>query len=857
MKLLHLEIVNFGKLSRYSLDLKDGLNVFCEPNGFGKSTLAAFIKAMLYGLPATRNHSLDKNERKKFSPWQGGSFGGSMDFQSELGCFRIERFFGVKESADEFRLFDLSTNKPSTVYSADVGIELFGIDADGFERSAFLSQIVSDGVKENATVTAKLTGLLEEVNDMSAYDGAIEALEKRKRFYEVKGGRGKIADLTAELTEVTTERDRCNELLPVQDAQYQELMAKQTAIQEAEAEQKKLQGLRTLVHAKKLHLEECARSEQAISEWEERRGAILSCFRDRNLPTDEEILEARRILRDFRVSQGRLETTGLSEEERRQLQQWTEQYPAGMPDAAQVAKLQAMLNRETELKAKLESISAATDTRDIARFRQTGIPETPLLDRATEQLDAAERLTHKKKALEDTPIATARKIPVVASVLFLLAGAAFLIGGFLSEAFRLPFLGAGGALALVGILSLLLGGGNARQAEAQRSRELAQLQTDIDKSSAFVRNVLQRYHAIPTNGNLREGLTDLHYAAKNASEQQRARLDRERQHQEYEKAYAQTHEKLEQEFSAMGFPTYPKDPQQLLQQMFLDAREWHRLSQKEGQLQAQINTLQDEMKDRQQVLNDFFNRLVEKESKNPEACLDRAEMLCRDHAILLGNIRQKKEELTRLRAEYQRTAPSALPEEDLLAEEEQALAQRLETLRNEEAELDRRFKRTTEITRSLPEHEDRITSLNEELKQARGRLSTLKYASQFLTESKEALSTRYLGGMQEHFTHFRKLVQGEDIPDATIDTDFAISVRAEGKSRELESFSRGTRDILQLCARLALSESMFAEGEQPFYLLDDPFVNLDEAHLKAARGLLDRLAEDRQILYFVCHPNRS
>ena len=50
---------------------------------------------------------------------------------------------------------------------------------------------------------------------------------------------------------------------------------------------------------------------------------------------------------------------------------------------------------------------------------------------------------------------------------------------------------------------------------------------------------------------------------------------------------------------------------------------------------------------------------------------------------------------------------------------------------------------------------------------------------------------------------------------------------------------------------------MFPSGEAPFLLLDDPFVNLDEEHLSAARALLDRLAKELQILYFVCHVGRA
>lgn len=42
MKLLQCKIENFGKLSDVSFDFSEGVNTFCEENGWGKSTLANF-----------------------------------------------------------------------------------------------------------------------------------------------------------------------------------------------------------------------------------------------------------------------------------------------------------------------------------------------------------------------------------------------------------------------------------------------------------------------------------------------------------------------------------------------------------------------------------------------------------------------------------------------------------------------------------------------------------------------------------------------------------------------------------------------------------------------------------------------
>ena len=49
MKLVSCHIDNFGKISGEDRDFSAGLNCICTDNGTGKSTLASFIKVMLYG----------------------------------------------------------------------------------------------------------------------------------------------------------------------------------------------------------------------------------------------------------------------------------------------------------------------------------------------------------------------------------------------------------------------------------------------------------------------------------------------------------------------------------------------------------------------------------------------------------------------------------------------------------------------------------------------------------------------------------------------------------------------------------------------------------------------------------------
>lgn len=186
MRLIGCYIENYGTLSGCSLNFNEGLTVINEENGFGKSTLASFIMAMLYGLPQTAKRNVKENERKLRAPWQGGNFGGTLDFEVEGKKYRVERFFGAKANDDTFKLFDLASGKESDDYDENLGVLLFGIDAEGFKRSIFLPQL-DVATESNVSIMTKLTDLVENSDDLNNYDKAVAIIEKRKsELYKLK-----------------------------------------------------------------------------------------------------------------------------------------------------------------------------------------------------------------------------------------------------------------------------------------------------------------------------------------------------------------------------------------------------------------------------------------------------------------------------------------------------------------------------------------------------------------------------------------------------------------------------------------------------------------------------------------------
>ncbi len=199
MKLISCYVSSFGKLMDFSFDFSSGLNTIKQDNGWGKSTLATFIKAMFYGINSTKR-SVSENERIKYRPWNTTEkFGGYVEFEWGNKTYKLERFFGNKESEDTVRLFDAQTGKE--FYNTDnLGNRIFEIDEEGFLSTTYLSQKDFE-IKSNSSLTAKFNSVCE-IQNTEDFDKALEKLEKKAKLYKYRGDKGLISDTKREILDL-------------------------------------------------------------------------------------------------------------------------------------------------------------------------------------------------------------------------------------------------------------------------------------------------------------------------------------------------------------------------------------------------------------------------------------------------------------------------------------------------------------------------------------------------------------------------------------------------------------------------------------------------------------------------------
>lgn len=259
MRLSKLHIINFGKLNDFTYDFNDGLNSFLFENGWGKTTLSNFILVMLYGFNGN-GRTVSTNLRKKYLPWNGGTFGGSLEFNHNGKTYLIERTFGSQSNSDTFTLYDLSTNKVSNDYTSNIGYEILGLDYNSFERSIYIPQKDLD-LGFNEDLKSKLANVIGGTNDVQNFESAINIISSKYKEIKKSSKAGKIFDKKQDLESLEKE-------IEITKMNISTISKLQSDVNTLEEEIKKLEEERTKVFNDLKELNEYESYQQSLKQLE-------------------------------------------------------------------------------------------------------------------------------------------------------------------------------------------------------------------------------------------------------------------------------------------------------------------------------------------------------------------------------------------------------------------------------------------------------------------------------------------------------------------------------------------------------------------------------------------------------------
>ena len=238
-------IKSFGRINDMTLEFSDGVNVIEGENESGKSTIAAFIRYMLYGFTDDTDEGL--SERKKRISWESGMAHGSMYVRVDGKRYVINRSTIPTDDSErptyreEASIVDVETGAPAFGKLA-AGEVFFGVDSELFDNTAFIGQI-GGGIDE-ASVKQSIENIIfsgsEKINKQRA---AARISDKMHALLHEGGAGGAVVDLGRKEEELSKSLDACNmdnKLILEKEA---ELYRIRTRRAEAEEKQTKLYDL--------------------------------------------------------------------------------------------------------------------------------------------------------------------------------------------------------------------------------------------------------------------------------------------------------------------------------------------------------------------------------------------------------------------------------------------------------------------------------------------------------------------------------------------------------------------------------------------------------------------------------------
>lgn len=210
-----INIKSFGLITDMTLEFSDKLNVIEGQNESGKSTIAAFIKYMLYGF-ADSDSAEGLSERKKRINWDTGYAQGSMQVRVGDKRYLITRSTTQTDNSgrasyrEESSIVDIETGSPA-FGKLSAGEVFFGVDRELFENTAFIGKIGDPTINEGS-VAESIENILfsgsETINNQRA---VAKISDKMQSLLREGGSGGAIVELAKREDELVSKLDAANE----------------------------------------------------------------------------------------------------------------------------------------------------------------------------------------------------------------------------------------------------------------------------------------------------------------------------------------------------------------------------------------------------------------------------------------------------------------------------------------------------------------------------------------------------------------------------------------------------------------------------------------------------------------------
>ncbi|MBQ3546718.1 MAG: AAA family ATPase [Lachnospiraceae bacterium] len=892
MKLINCHIENFGKLSDLDIDFSGTSNVINQENGWGKSTLVTFIKVMFFGFSNETAKKIIDNDRKKFRPWQGGTYGGRITFEANGKRYEMYRVFGTKKSEDTFSLKDDNTNLDSTDFSENIGEELFKIDGESFLRTACISQ--NDCItRVTDSVNSKIGNLTDNTDDINNYEKVAKLLDNMKNKLSEKRKTGEIHKLKEQIhtislgiesgKEIETAIIKNNELLENEKNNREnyknELILIQNKIEQASRNSEML-----------AKLENYDKLCESLADKKKEANDLSVEFKN-EIPNEFDLTDMIRRAEELTVLKTKMDNAILSDVEKNNLYNLNRIFENEIPSESDILECKEKADKLSKLKLCIASENLSDEEIKEIEFLSDKYSKTESNDLSYEAFEANIRawntrneiksgLGLKKAAFDNFKIQNESILNSNENI-GNSNSKAFFIGGIISVIISIVLFMVGDLNIIVPILCLVLGfigvgiyfvnSGKAKELRIERERifkekseSLVKYEEEIIKDEKIISDTEDKVKSFI--GGFGETyceseVLNIIYSLKSRYERYKELLKKKQIYEMkgYESAYETINldiqNILSKYFSEIRIKS--EDYVKLLQELQMNLRDYILLKDK--------NTDYITSKAKYEKIEKDIKEYIIKLGATPDENLVKQ---LNDINIILKNYQRVTEEIKRIEKD-KNIFEEKNDVENIRKSAQSDNSESIEELKQRQANIN---ETTTQVLDNINHYQSVIdsltkqldelmedTSLLAELKEEKDRLSkklkVAEYIREYLQKAKENLTSKYMNPIMESFKKYYEILSNKESDNCKIDAKINIKVVEKGEQRDTEFLSTGSQDLIGICMRLALVDAMY-EGEKPFLVFDDPFVNLDEEKILGGIELLKEISKEYQVIYMTCHNSR-
>lgn len=181
MQIREADIYRFGKLQEQKIRFAPGINVVYGANEAGKTTLHAFLVAMLFGLEKNRGRAKSTDGYLRYEPWHAPAYySGALRFTVGGRHFYLERSFYHKEKREILR--NEEDGEELSVAYGDLAMLLGGIGKETYGNTYDIPQSGAATGQELGKLLAEYLADVSEGGSASIHvTQALELLERKKK----------------------------------------------------------------------------------------------------------------------------------------------------------------------------------------------------------------------------------------------------------------------------------------------------------------------------------------------------------------------------------------------------------------------------------------------------------------------------------------------------------------------------------------------------------------------------------------------------------------------------------------------------------------------------------------------------